>query len=178
MYFPVIPNSFICNYLDLCWRDVVWGYERKLVDWSFIVDLAAFYVSRGSVNPLEVDLICLGELDVVEIEGKLCALADHEGERDDLNSQKKWLFIALKWLFENKDDIADPLEIVELIYEDFDFPEEVENFVRYMPPQDGYRPGEHSAKENMERLFSNWNSYLEGAADYLRSENKGGAGTK
>lgn len=68
MYFPTVQNSFIYNCLCLCWRDVLWGYKRKLVDWEFVVGIADFYVSNGSVDPLEVDLICMGELDIQEIE--------------------------------------------------------------------------------------------------------------
>ncbi|WP_397429015.1 DUF2247 family protein [Pseudomonas piscis] len=148
----------------LYWRDVLWGYERKLVGWEFVVEIADFYVSNGSVNPLEVDLICLGEVDLKEIESKLYLLAKHEGEVSNSDSKKKWLFIALKWLFEIKDDLADPLGEVELIYEEFDFPAEIENFVRYMPPQDGYKPREYSTQKNIERLFYNWKVYLEDVA--------------
>ncbi|MNR35836.1 hypothetical protein D3C85_1537050 [compost metagenome] len=103
-------------------------------------------------------------------------LADQEGGRHDLDSQNKWLFIALKWLFENKDDISDPLGVVELIYEDFDFPLEMENFVRYMPPQDGYKPEEHSAQQNIERIFYNWHNYLERMAGSLNERSNGEAG--
>ncbi|MEN4922750.1 DUF2247 family protein [Achromobacter spanius] len=176
MYFPVIPIPLIYSCVDLCWRDIVWGYERKLVDLKFIVYVAEFHVSNGSDNPLEVEIICLDEFDVEEIEKKLNSLADQEGPTHALDSQKKWLFIALKWLFDNKDNVSDPLGLVELIYEDFDFPEELENFVRYMPPQDGYRPEEHSQQQNMERIFYNWHSYLEGMAAYLRAGNGGDAG--
>lgn len=168
MYFPVVPNSFIYNCMCLCWRDVLWGYERKLVDWKFVVEIANFYVSNGSTNPLEVDLIFFGELDIQEIERGLHSLVEQEDELLGLDSQKKWLFIALKWLFENKDNVADPLGVVELIYEDFDFPFEIENFVRYMPPQDGYKPEEHTAQQNIERIFCHWQSYLENVASVFK----------
>lgn len=168
MYFPVIPNSFICTCVSLCWRDVAWGYERKLVDWRFIVDVAEYFVSRGSVDTLESEILSLGELDIEEIERKLYSLADNEGDRHDSNSQEKWLYIALKWVFENKDDLSDPLGMVELIYADFDYPMEMENFVRYMPCQDGYKPEEHTAQQNIERIFYNWYSYLESVADYFK----------
>lgn len=78
------------------------------------------------------------------------------------------MYIAIKWLFENKDNTADPLGAVELIYEDFDFPSEIEGFVRYMPPQDGYRPEDHSAQQNAERLFCKWHGFLESVADTLK----------
>lgn len=96
MYFPMEPNSFIYSCVDLCWRDVLWGYERGLVDWRFIVEFADFNVSNGSVEPLEIDLICLGEIDIREIEGKMYLLSEQEKETLAFTSKQKWLFIALK----------------------------------------------------------------------------------
>ncbi|ENW7688323.1 DUF2247 family protein, partial [Neisseria gonorrhoeae] len=43
---------------------------------------------------------------------------------------------------------------------DFDYPEEIESFVRYMPPKDGYIPSNHSYEENIARLYSHWEHYL------------------
>ncbi|MBI6819840.1 MULTISPECIES: DUF2247 family protein [Pseudomonas] len=161
MYFPTVPNTYICNCICLNWLDALWGYERKLVGWSFVVELANFKVSNGSDKPLELDLVFLGEFDIQEIEKNMYLLAGQENELLGLSSQKKWLFIALKWLFENKDSIADPLGVVELIYEEFDFPFEIEGFVRYMPSRVGYKPEEHTDEQNLERIFSNWQHYLE-----------------
>ncbi|HFC6348968.1 TPA: DUF2247 family protein, partial [Neisseria lactamica] len=45
-------------------------------------------------------------------------------------------------------------------YADFDYPEEIESFVRYMPPKDGYIPSAHSNEENIARLYVHWERYL------------------
>ncbi|GGY20439.1 DUF2247 family protein [Paludibacterium paludis] len=50
---------------------------------------------------------------------------------------------------------------VETIYAEFDYPSEIENFVRYMPVTDGYEPSLHSKAENEKRLFENWKKYLD-----------------
>ncbi|TLG90648.1 DUF2247 family protein [Pseudomonas edaphica] len=168
MYFSMIPYSFIYNCVFLCWRDVLWGYEHKLVGWEFVVGMADFHVSNGSTKPLEVDLICLNDFDIQEIESGLYSLAGCEENLSVVDSKTKWLFIVLKWLFENKDAVADPLEMVELIYEDFDFFPEIESFVRYMPPTDGYKPEEHSLQQNLERLFCNWHDFLEKTDSLLK----------
>lgn len=170
MYFPEIPNSYIYSCKCLCWQDVAWGYEHKLVNWEFVVGMAEFRVSNGSTNNLEVDLICLGRGDIQEIEWKVSSLAEREQGFEGLDAKKKWLFIALKWSFENKSNIKDPLGVVELIYEDFDFPPEIESFVRYMPPSDGYKPEKHSFESNLERLFSNWAGYIDRTCEFLNSE--------
>ena len=38
---------------------------------------------------------------------------------------------------------------VEVIYADFDYPYEIESFIKYMPPSDGYDPSTHSQIENI-----------------------------
>ena len=49
----------------------------------------------------------------------------------------------------------------ERIYADFDYPSELESFVRYMPVTDKYNPKAHSATENHARLMSKWKAFLE-----------------
>ncbi len=73
---------------------------------------------------------------------------------------EKWLYIILNDVFHRKHEFEDPLGEVEKIYADFDYPEEIESFVRYMPPTDGYIPAEHSLEENISRLYANWEKFL------------------
>ncbi|EPH9348967.1 TPA: DUF2247 family protein, partial [Neisseria gonorrhoeae] len=75
-------------------------------------------------------------------------------------SPKNWLYILLNDVFHRKEEFEDPLGEVEKIYADFDYPEEIESFVRYMPPKDGYIPSNHSYEENIARLYSHWEHYL------------------
>jgi len=72
----------------------------------------------------------------------------------------KWLYIILLDLFNKREKLDDPLGKVEEIYENFDYPEEIESFVRYMPSTDDYDPSKHTYKENINRLYSNWENYL------------------
>lgn len=76
--------------------------------------------------------------------------------------EKKWMYVALKWLFENRRKIEDALGLVELVYADFDYPAEIESFVRYMPSQCDYDSRAHSVEKNIERLYLNWGAFLSG----------------
>lgn len=75
-------------------------------------------------------------------------------------SPKHWLYVLLSDVFHRKEEFEDPLGEVEKIYADFDYPEEIESFVRYMPPKDGYIPSAHTYEENIARLYSHWEHYL------------------
>lgn len=55
-------------------------------------------------------------------------------EIDDMapgDSGRVWLYLALDWLHEHRDEYADPFEVVEMLYADFDYPSEIEGFVRF-----------------------------------------------
>ncbi|MFV3415260.1 DUF2247 family protein [Pseudomonas nitroreducens] len=160
MYFPDVPFSYLYSLKFILWRDVLWALECGLISDEFVVGLANHHLELGDYHDLELDLALMN--DSFDIRGCLNKLANVSGRGYPASDSKsKWLFIALKWLFEKKSEIEDPLGKVELIYEDFDFPVEIESFVRYMPPSDGYQPQQHTLKENQNRLYENWAAYIE-----------------
>lgn len=86
------------------------------------------------------------------------------------NISQKWLYVILSWLWINRENFEDPLDEVESIYTDFDYPAEMDSFIKYMPPTDGYDPSLYSYAENINRLMKNWESYLHKSAEkYKRS---------
>ena len=155
-----MPYSFVQHRLPLTWGDALWGYERKLIGWSFLVDMAADRLCAGSDNPIEIELAGVSKSEAHQTGDLLRALAATETASSTETSKQKWLYLLLASIFENRSQFDDALGEVELIYADFDYPAEVEPFVRYMPPQDGYDAARHSDQENRERLFSLWEQYL------------------
>lgn len=155
-----IPYSFVCERLRLSWRDALWGYERQLIGWSAIVDLAIERLSAGSDDPLEIELAGLTKMETYQVGDLLRKLASDSPEGDGILAQRKWLYLLLAWLFENKESVPDSLGGVEIIYADFDYPSEIEGFVRYMPVNDAYDPSAHTKDENENRLFGKWREYL------------------
>lgn len=55
-------------------------------------------------------------------------------------------------------ELADPLDDVETVYAEFDYPPEVGRFVRYMPSDE---PDLGSRERNEARLVEKWERYLE-----------------
>ena len=66
--------------------------------------------------------------------------------------------MVLNWVLEHKELYPDPLETVEIIYADFDYPEVISKFVRYMPMNE---ESLGSPELNMERLYRKCKNYLE-----------------
>ncbi len=77
-------------------------------------------------------------------------------------------YILLSWLWINRESFEDPLDEVESIYTDFDYPAEIESFIKYIPPTDGYDPSLYSYAENINRLMKNWEIYLQKGADIFK----------
>lgn len=80
-----------------------------------------------------------------------------EESQDTASIKNKWLYLILKWLYEKRNEIDNVLQIIEEIYELFDYPDSIISFVRYMPSDAGDLG---SPKLNRERLFKNWEQYL------------------
>ena len=59
----------------------------------------------------------------------------------------------------NRKNLVDPLGLVEQVYADFDYPDFMAEFVRYMPPV-GYDPRFLTDAENHDLLISKWDLFL------------------
>jgi hypothetical protein len=158
----MLEISFILDRVNIQWQEVVWGYKHGYLNWSEIVRLAEIKLQQGREKPLEIELASLGKEEVWRVRELVDKLSRNEMDTISTDRiKKKWLYLVLAWVYENRKEISDPLGKVEEVYADFDYPEEIEQFVRYMPiEKDQYNPSDHSKEENEKRLFYKWNEYL------------------
>lgn len=155
-----IPYQFIqATSQFFCWCDLLWGYERKLIGWSDVVCFAKDRVADQDDDDI-IELSGVDKEATFRVGELLRTLAARDAECDEDKSQQIWLKQVLGWLLRNKANYADPLAEVESIYADFDYPAEIEGFVRYMPVTDCYDPSAHSTEENEQRLYMKWEEYL------------------
>lgn len=152
-----IPYSFIQNRARLSWREVLFGLEEKLLDPSAPACIAAAQIADSDASdPVLIELAGLSEIDDIRTRVEILASAEPEEHVEDI--RQKWLYLVLAWLFEHRDTLADPLRCVEEVYADFDYPERVACFVRYMPSDE---PDLGDPALNEQRLFGRWRQYLE-----------------
>jgi hypothetical protein len=128
------------------------------------VAIAADAVMAGSADPTLVDLASTDREDIAEVRKLLRATDPEQAELFPPHSVRKWTYLELKAAFEIRDRLQDPLGLVEEIYADFDYPEAVAAFVRYMPPP----PGE---PVSIDATYARWSNYLaEEAASFAESD--------
>ena len=161
----LIPMAFIRGLAPISWTEVLYGYVHQWLGWKSAVELGVAALEQAADD--EHTPLCLVELAAVEKEtagrvGELleCLARDESSPSED-KVKGKWLFIRLSWLYENRHNVDDPLGKVEEILADFSYPKDALNLLRFMPPQDGYRPQDHTREANTERLFNNWRAYLD-----------------
>ena len=157
----VIPVDFIRPRLKLTWKEIHWGYENRLLGWSAPIDFACDKLIAGSDNSLEVELSGLQKSESHQVGDLIRKLAEAEAPQSEDTIKRKWLFLRLSLLFDKRDEISNPLRIVETIYADFNYPPEIQQFVAFMPPIDGYDPSKYTLAENEARLFELWRVFLE-----------------
>ncbi|MCQ4087534.1 DUF2247 family protein [Saccharibacillus sp. JS10] len=151
-----IPYDDLKTYVDVDWNLLFFGFEKGFVEKEAVVQHSYSLIEKeANPSPLLLDLAW--EKDEHSIYEYLLKLADPYSTDNDKNHKEKFLFLVLNRVFENRDQYADPLELVEIVYADFDYPEEVSTFVRYMPAQ---FPLHNSQEENINRLYENWEKFL------------------
>lgn len=152
-----IPSSFIKERVALSWTEVCFGLENELLDPSAPVDLAVAQAIELETPPsalVELAGASRGDpvLDLVKL------LAGREPRPPDNTIRDKWLYLTLAWIYEHRDEYSDPLQAVENVYADFDYPSQIAGFVRYMPMK-GADLGSKAANER--RLYDRWEEFLE-----------------
>ncbi len=148
-----LPPAFIRERARLTWREIVFGIERELLAPGAAIDFAGDDLAHH--NPPEALAgVSKGEPTRALVE----QLANAAPEQDEEELREKWLYLVLAWLFDHKESLSDPLQLVEAVYADFGYPERVADFVRYIPTNEADLG---SRELNERRLYEKWKHYLD-----------------
>jgi len=152
----VIPYGFVTKKAHLSWREVIYALSQGIFSSFSVVEHAMGELRLADEYPQSlVDLASLNKGEPVH--PYVDELAESEPTQSIEAIRDKWLYLLLAWVFEQKDSYSDPLKIVEQIYADFDYPESIAPFVRYMPSDE---PDLGSLDKNEARLFDKWKMYM------------------
>ena len=158
-----IPGAFASAKAPLTWREVRFGIDQELLDPLAAVELAQ--AQLGTQDTFHSALFELASLGPGEpVRHWVEQLAESEPQAKAGEMEAKWLYLVLDWFYQHRTDLEDPLLAVEQVYADFDYPECLSSFVRYMPMQG---PDLGSRAANEARLFERWKSYLDECAGRL-----------
>ena len=158
----VIPYSYFSGLVKLNWYDILFATDNNYLSQKSVVEHAVVEMDENpNYQKTVLDLAILSPDEVAlayEIHKPLIELAKQVSDEEKCGSKSKILYVLLKWIFENRECYLDPLTVVEIIYADFNYPESIISFVRYMPST---KPLYGTTEANIEQMYNNWKSYLE-----------------
>lgn len=150
-----IPYEFISRLVRLNWRQLKAGIDDRIISPDSAIDLATELLSEGDDSSLVLDLACSTKGEPTGVHVDRLSRGSEGVAADEL--RRLWAYLVLAWVFEHRNEFRDPLEVVEQVYADFDYPEQVASFVRYMPTSE---PDLGAPALNEARLFAKWEEYL------------------
>ncbi|WP_353855654.1 DUF2247 family protein [Bacillus sp. Bos-x628] len=152
------------------WKTIYVGIRLDLISYKEISKYAMEFLSNHAEceNSLILDL-AWGAGDQDEDYKKLqmilielySELIEEESSQWDIE-KRKWRYGITAHLKEKNEDSPEKLldELSE-VYADFGYPEDMEPFIHYMPPSDGHNPLLYSKEENINRLLSLFEEFLQ-----------------
>ncbi|WP_054708853.1 DUF2247 family protein [Bacillus sp. JCM 19041] len=158
-------DVYLNNDVDYNWLSFYVGLKMNLLNHRDITKYAEDFITKNPEADNE-DIIQLAwggeQLDYEQLlENIINALY----ENNLLHDQNSWdhetrkLRFGLLNYYRKNYDGNELLEKIVLVYVDFDYPEEMDNFINYLEPKD-YNPALYSREENIRRLVNNFNCFM------------------
>ncbi|MBG9812055.1 hypothetical protein ABD68_10630 [Bacillus endophyticus] len=174
----IFVDTFKQNKIEYDWRTLYVGLELNLIKYSDITNYAVeFLTNHPEIENQNVIQLAWGE-DDIDYKSLLVNILK-ELHINDLNLEADvWQFEKRKWRFgilaylkiKHQDDFEELLNRIAEVYADFNYPEDMDSFINYLPPKDGFDPSKYSKEENVLRLINLFNDFLNKEHQYLQSD--------
>lgn len=142
-----IPAAFVVARAMPTGAELAYGFREGWLTRADVVAVAlAKYEAELPLSSAEEDIALLLSSDLDRVDE---LIADLEIVDEPTEQRARlWLFLSLAWLLEHRQDFGDPLEVIEMLYADFDYPDEIQGVVRFMPA-----PGPDAGVDAIERRW-------------------------
>lgn len=156
-----IPYSYAMDAANLNWCDILFSINHGFLSYDAAIEHAEYEL--GKYNPASENILNLAMLSIEKtfphsIHPYIDELAAELPDSERRKAKEKIMYVLLKWVYDHRSNYADPLGVVEYIYDDFNFPESISDFVRRLPMR-GENLG--SIERNTDRLFNRWERFLD-----------------
>lgn len=174
----ICVDTFKQNKIKYDWRTLYMGLELDLIKYSDITNYAVeFLTDRPETENQYVIQLAWGG-DDVDYKSLLVNILK-ELHINDLNLDANgWQFEKRKWRFgilaclkiKYQDDFEKLLNRIAGVYADFNYPEDMDSFINYLPPKVDFDLSKYSKEENVLRLINLFNDFLNKEHQYLQSD--------
>ena len=139
------------------WAEIAYGFEHQLLSSKVVIDYTLHKIATTDA-PNDDELAIASSSTSDSIIESVRKLAIDNGVNDEDKIRSSWAKILLAWIYEHREQYDDLLDIVEEVYSDYDYPEELAGFVRYMPSD---TPSLENTKTNEQRIMTSIGKYVE-----------------
>jgi hypothetical protein len=163
----LLTHSYISQLVTLSWNDIYLAIKDSYLPPDAAIEHAQLLLCETCDTPQTVlELASLREGESIHPLIDRIVMCEDE-TITGLVYTDKFLYAVLSWVYDYRAEYSEPLEVVECIYADFDYPDEVAKFVRYMPSID---PPLATVELNTERLNRHWAEYLERKREWFQNQ--------
>jgi hypothetical protein len=159
----LIRRGFHCN-----WITLLVGRNLGLIEPLEVTRYVEEYITDhpNETDPLIMELAWNAERRVIDenLEKLIITIYGQRVNEDSVQwktEERKWRYCILKKLRTDIQNHEQLLEKVAEVYSDMGYPNDMESFIYYMPPNDGYDPTKYTRDQNHQRLIQMFDVFLE-----------------
>ncbi|MBF8419108.1 DUF2247 family protein [Heyndrickxia coagulans] len=171
-------DTFKENGVKYDWKTLYAGLKLDLIKRSDIVNFAVeFLTKHPGANNQNVVQLAWGD-DDLDYENLLENILK-ESFSQDLNfdteawqlEKRKWRFAVLTNLkIKYQNNFEELLNKIAEVYADFNYPDDMDSFIYYLKPTDGFDPLQYSKTENIIRLINLFHDFMCKEYQYLQDK--------
>ncbi|WP_339191771.1 DUF2247 family protein [Bacillus sp. FSL K6-1003] len=158
------------------WKTLYVGLKLDLINYGDVTNYAVDFLTRHpETNDQNIIQLAWGDQDF-DYESLLLSILK-ESNIDGLNldadalqvEKRKWRFGMLVFLKKkHQKDSEELLNQIAEVYADFNYPEDMDSFINYLPSKDNLQ-SKYSKEENIARLINLFNEFLNKEHKYLQN---------
>lgn len=172
-------DIFKQNKIKYDWKTFYMGFKLDLIKYSDIVNYAVeFLTEHPETSNQNIFQLAWGG-DNLDYESLLVDILEDSHINDfsmDMDiwqlEKRKWRYGTLAYIkIKHQEDFGELLNKITEVYADFNYPEDMDSFINYLEPKDGFIPSQYSKEENVIRLINLFNNFMNQEQDYLQNHN-------
>jgi len=155
-------NIFDDINMSVDWYVIYWGIKNKILNLDVVHDYVCKKIEQNiKISEKEIELLWESD-NLTNILGIIEKMPEFQNDiEENITKAKDKIRIAIIiFLRKTIYNIPKLLEKIDMIYEDFDYPEDMEKFISYMPIDDNYISTNHFLGESRNYLLSNLDLFI------------------
>ena len=152
-----IPVTYYAlRLVQINWADIMFAIENDYFDIEAAVEYAVHLMELDQSDDLIIELACIKANELIReeiIENYINKFVERTTVEERQEAKDKILYAVMNYLYENKQIFENPATVIEVVYDDFGFPESMKKVVSYIPSKN-----ELDKENNL--FYNNWSEYL------------------